>query len=77
MRNYRVMLRDGQYAVHEVFYGEDRHIVGYSQDPVFPRGESAGDLAADMRRYAAALDEPPLEYAQLESEAEKRRQTTG
>ena len=77
MRNFRVMLRDGQYAIHEVFYGDDARMTGYSQDPVSPRGESIDELAAEVRRYAQALDEEPLDCNKLESDAERKRQTTG
>ena len=77
MRNYRVIVHDGQYAVYEVFYADDGRIVGYTQDPVFPRAESLEELAVELRRYEAALNEPPLDYAEQQSEAERRRQTTG
>ena len=77
MRNYRVVLHDGQYAVHEVFSGDDGRIIGCTQEPVFPRAETLEGLAAELRRYEAALSEPVLDDTQLESEAERKRQTTG
>jgi hypothetical protein len=77
MSNYRVIFRDGQYAVHQVFYGDDGRITGYTQDPVFPGAGTLEELAAELRRCEAALNEPLLDYAELQSEAERRRQTTG
>jgi hypothetical protein len=77
MRQYRVVLRDGQYAVHEVFLNDDGRVIGCTQEPVFPRGETLDELAAELRRYQAALSEPVLDYAQLQSEDERKRQTTG
>jgi hypothetical protein len=64
--NYRVMFRDGQHAVHEVFYGDDGAVQGFTEHPVFPRGESLTDLVEDLERYQRAISEPVLDYAELE-----------
>ena len=77
MRHYRVVLRDGQYAVHEVFSSDDGRVIGCTQEPVYPRGGTPEELATELRRYEAALSEPALDYGQLQSEAERKRQTTG
>ena len=71
--NYRVMRKDGQYAVHEVFYAEDGRITGFTIEPVFPRADDPDELAEEFERYRRALTEPILDFAALEAEAEKRR----
>lgn len=79
MRNYRVIHRDGEYAVHEVFYGDDGRVVGFTQEPVFPRADSLDHLIAECERYRRAFSEPVLNYTDLESRSaeERRRQGTG
>lgn len=58
--NYRVIELDGQFAIHEVFYNAAGSIAGITEAPVFPRGETLDDLAADISRYAEALSLPVL-----------------
>ena len=70
--NYRVMLKDGQYAVHEVFYEDDGRISGYTEDPVFP-AESPEELAEEFERFRRALGEPVLDYDAEEAEAAREK----
>jgi hypothetical protein len=58
--NYRVIEQDGQFSIHEVFYNPDGSVAGVTETPVFPRGETFDDLAADLSRYARALSLPVL-----------------
>lgn len=58
--NYRVFEEEGQFAVHEVFYKSDGSVAGWTENPVFPRGETRDELATDISRYADALSEPVL-----------------
>jgi hypothetical protein len=60
--NYRVMKRGDEYAIYEVFYNEDGTVRGHTAAPVHPRAGSPEDLAAEMTRYAAALEKPALQY---------------
>jgi hypothetical protein len=60
--NYRVMQKDGQLAIHEVFYRGDGSVQGYTEDPVFPRAESVEQLVEELKRYAMALERPILQY---------------
>ena len=53
--NYRVIEQEGQLAIHEVFYNKDGTVAGITETPVFPRGETIEDLAADISRYQEAL----------------------
>ena len=42
--NYRVMVRDGRYAVYSVYYADDGHISGWSEEPMSPNAESVEEL---------------------------------
>lgn len=53
--NYRVMNKDGEFAIYEVFYRDDGSVEGYTDSPVFPRADSASGLIEELRRYAEAL----------------------
>jgi len=56
------MIKDGQLAIHEVFYHEDGTVKGYTDEPTFPRAESIEELADEIQRYAQALKEPILPH---------------
>ncbi|HEX7708368.1 MAG TPA: hypothetical protein VF701_18040 [Thermoanaerobaculia bacterium] len=60
--NYRVVQRDDEFAVHEVFYSDDGSVQGMTADPVFPRAETLEDLREEFERYRAAFDKPVLSY---------------
>jgi hypothetical protein len=53
--NYRVMNKDGEFAIYEVFYRDDGSVEGYTDSPVFPRADSASGLIEEFRRYTEAL----------------------
>ncbi|WP_157369157.1 hypothetical protein [Zavarzinella formosa] len=74
--NYRVMVRDGEHAIHEVIYDDDGRITGYTAEPVFPAGESAEAFAAEFALYSLAPLRPVLDYAEVEAESEARRRGT-
>ncbi len=63
---YRVLARDGQLAVHEVYYAEGGRVAGYTAEPVCPRAESVEALAQELMRYRLALAEPVLEFVTAE-----------
>lgn len=44
---YRVMTREDELAIYEVYYYEDGRIKGYSATPVFPVGETIEELRAN------------------------------
>jgi hypothetical protein len=60
--NYRVMEKDGELAIYEVFYRADGSIEGHTEVPVFPRANSVGDLAEEIQRYAEALSRDVLPF---------------
>ena len=59
---YRVMLRDDELAIYEVYYYEDGRVQGYSATPVFPAGETIEELRLNCELYVAALQKPVLKY---------------
>ena len=71
--NYRVVAKDGQLAVHEVFYDNDGLITGFTGDPVHPRADTLEDLADEFERYRRALSEPVLDFHALEADAAASR----
>jgi hypothetical protein len=60
--NYRVMVRDGRYAVHAVYYADDGRITTWSAEPMDLSGESVEDLSEELERFRRALSEPVLDY---------------
>lgn len=60
--NYRVVEHDGEFAVHEVFYGDDDSISGMTETPVYPRAESLEVLIEEIGRHQRALTHPVLPY---------------
>jgi hypothetical protein len=59
---YRVMARDDELAIFEVYYGENGEIKGYSIDPVSPGGSTVEELKINCDLYVAALAKPVLAY---------------
>ena len=60
--NYRVMRYKGRLAIYDVYYDDEGHFCGYSENPTSPRGDSIEDLQEALLRYAEALNEPILDY---------------
>ena len=60
--NYRVMVREGRYAVHAVYYTEDGRITNWSAEPMELSGESVEELSEELGRFRRALSEPVLDY---------------
>jgi hypothetical protein len=67
------MLKDGQHAIHEVFYDDAGKITRYTAEPVFPRADDLDELADELKRYQRALAEPVLDFAALEAESQRTR----
>ncbi|UXI66148.1 hypothetical protein [Tahibacter amnicola] len=61
---YRVMNRNGDLAIYEVYYGENGRVAGYSENPTNPRGETLEELRLDCELYVKALEKPILEYVE-------------
>lgn len=60
--NYRVMCRNGELSIYEVYYRDDGTIEGYSAAPTFPAGETVEELSENCRQYLSALEKPILLY---------------
>ena len=66
--NYRVILKDGQYAIHEVFYNDQGEAWTCTEDPVGVAGDTLAELAEDLEHYRQALDRPVLAYEDFPNE---------
>jgi hypothetical protein len=64
--NYRVVAKDDQFAIHEVFYDDAGDVAGCTEDPVFPHGETVEELRDAITRYGEAIDKPPLLFTDIE-----------
>lgn len=62
---YRVILKHGRCAIHEVFYDEHGEPWTCSEDPVCPEGNTVDSLREELEHYQRALELPLLEYGDL------------
>ena len=60
-----MILKDGRYAIHEVFYDEEGESWTCSEDPVCPEGDTLEALREELEHYQRALEWSVLEYADL------------
>jgi hypothetical protein len=60
--NYRVLDRNGELAIYEVFYDDDGAVIGHTEAPVFPHAECLQDLVDGVWSYSQALQKPVLPY---------------
>ena len=71
--NYRVIHRildngEHQFAIHEVYYSDDgTTIKSWTENSVYPTGETKEEFSADLSHYHYALMRPTLEMAELEA----------
>jgi len=63
--SYRVILKNGRYTIHEVYYDEDGEPWTCTEDPVCPECDTLDDFQAEMEHYQHALELPVLQYADL------------
>lgn len=66
--NYRIMRRPGpdgsaDYAIHEVYYGQDGEVRNWTANGVGPGGETLDELSSDLAFILAALSRPVLDQA--------------
>lgn len=59
---YRVMNRDGELAIYEVYFYEDGRIQGYGPAPTYPAGETIEELQKNCEMYLTALAKPIINY---------------
>jgi len=58
--NYRAMKDEQVFTIHEVYYGENGELEGYTEKPISAIGESLDELEADLRKMLNALRQKPL-----------------
>jgi hypothetical protein len=67
--NHRVFKNDSQfdvYDIREVFYDENGKPDGYTMEPVYPAGNTIGELREELERMLKALKRPVLSEADFE-----------
>ncbi len=64
--DYRVVIKDGVYAVHEVYYDERGGPRAVSTDEMLPAGESFADLRLTFDLMRQALEKPALRFEEFE-----------
>ena len=60
-RDYRVMKKDKELAIYQVFLNNEGRVQRYSANPSFPRGGDLEALLDDLKRYNDALLKPILD----------------
>ena len=60
--DYRVLKRDGELAIYEVYYGDDGTVQGYSAEPTYPAAETMDALRENCHQYLASLEKPVIAY---------------
>ena len=58
-------MKNGHYAIHEVYYDEEGESWTCTEDPVCPEGGTLEALREEMGHYQRALEHPVLEVADL------------
>lgn len=73
--NYRVIKHtykdypeDTILCIHEVYYDENANITAFSENPVYPRGETTEELSKDLENYKKALNKPVLDLEELKAQ---------
>lgn len=62
-RHYRVILKNGRHAVHEVFYNEEGESWTCGECPLCPEGDTLDALREALEHCQRALEWPMSEYA--------------
>ena len=60
-----MILKNGRYAIHEVYYDEEGEPWTCSEEPVCPKGKMLEALREELEHYQRALEWPVLEYTDL------------
>ena len=69
--NYRVVKKDGQLAIHGVYYDADGRINGIDMDANAPFGEDLEDLRGRLELMIESLQKPIVDYDEVNGKAEK------
>ena len=65
--NHRIMKRTDiygcpYYTIHEVYYGKDNQPDTWTEQPVYPVGNTIEELRDDLERMLEAFAKPPVDY---------------
>jgi hypothetical protein len=60
--NYRIVLKDDFYEIHEVYYDKYGNKQSVSVDPISPSGETKEELKEGLEKMLEAFDLPILDY---------------
>jgi hypothetical protein len=63
--DYRVVMRNGEYAIYEVYYHDAGNVEAVTDAPVYPAGTSIEELGKDLQYYQQALKQSVLNYDEL------------
>jgi hypothetical protein len=69
---YRVIQKEGAYAIYEVYYDDQGTVEAWTESPVAAIGETLEELRQDLEWQLEALDEPVLEESELLEELKRR-----
>ena len=58
--NYRRLMTESGYAIHEVYYDEQGDIEMWSDNPISPHGVDEEELKQDIIKMRTALTKPVL-----------------
>ena len=64
--NYRVVKKDGMYAIHEVYYSDGK-VVGITEDGVAPTGETKLEVVEDLVRMLQDCKSEIVDYEDFAS----------
>jgi hypothetical protein len=67
--NYRVVIRNGEYAVHEVYYDDSGTPEACTENPFSPVTPSLEDLRYELTLLGEALEQPALKYEDIGGDA--------
>ena len=60
-----MILKNGRYAIHEVYYDEKGEPWTCTENPICPEGDTLDALRGELEHYQRALEWPILEYTDL------------
>ena len=66
--NYRIIKKDVDYSIHEVYYTEDGKPEMVTVEPIAPYGETYIEFLGDFGYYLDAITKPVLNFEDIPSE---------
>ena len=64
--NYRVIKKDDEFGIHEVFYNKRGEICLISDDQIAPYGKEIEELRGDVNKMTDAFGKPVLVYDEIQ-----------